>query len=109
MDHSVVGFGAVPMVFAGWDKDDIAGTDRVRGLSFCLRPAEAGDDEECLAERMRVPSRAGPGRERDKSAGDAGWRGEIEHFVNKDGTGEPVRRAGPAGALGVGLDFHGVP
>jgi hypothetical protein len=56
--HGVGGGGAVPVFFAGGDPDDIAGVDFVLGLAPALHPAQAGGDEEGLAQGMRMPGGA---------------------------------------------------
>ena len=64
------GRGAVPMVFAGREPDDVAGADFLDGSALALRAAAAGGDDQRLAERVGVPGGAGAGLEGDEGA----WR-----------------------------------
>src|SRR2546421_13024813 len=56
--HRGDGGVAVPVLLAGREPDDVAGPDFFSGPAPPLRPATAGDHDQVLAERMRVPRRA---------------------------------------------------
>jgi hypothetical protein len=49
----------MPMLLAGLEPDDVAGSDLVNGTAAALRPAEARSDDQGLTQRVGVPS--GPG------------------------------------------------
>ena len=57
--------GAVPVLLARREPDDIAGPDLLDRAALALDPAAAGRDDQRLAERMRVPGGAGAGLEGD--------------------------------------------
>jgi len=63
MGHRRGGCGAVPVLFARGEDDDIAGTDFLDGATFALGATAAGSHDESLTQRMRVPRRARAGLE----------------------------------------------
>ena len=71
MGHRGGGSRAVPMFLTGREPDDVAGMDFLDRAAFALRPADAGGDDEGLAERMCVPCSACTGFEGDIGAADA--------------------------------------
>ena len=78
-------------VFFVWGKpDDVAGVDFFDGTAFALSPAEAGGDDEGLAEGVGVPCGAGAGFEGDAGALDVGGFGGLEEGVDADRAGEVV-------------------
>src|SRR5579871_6562146 len=95
--HGGGGGGAVPVFLAGGEPDDVAGAEFFDGAAVALGPAEAGGDDEGLAEGVGVPVGAGAGFEGDGSGGDAGRILTVEEGVDADGAGEPV-----GGAFGGG-------
>src|SRR5277367_5526383 len=62
---------SMPVLLARRKPDHITRTDLFDRLAFTLNPAEAGDDDQCLAQRMRMPSRACTRLERDTGAAHA--------------------------------------
>ena len=59
--HRGCGGCAVPVLFAGGEPDDIAGPNLLDWPAVALCPAAAGRHDQRLAERVRVPGRAGAG------------------------------------------------
>ena len=97
---------AVPVELVGFDPDGVAGVDELGGLAFELDPAEAGDDVQCLAERVAVPGGAGAGLEGDACGFEAGRGFGVGERLKPDCAGEP---GGWALATGDGFrfqDFH---
>ena len=88
--HGGGGGGSVPVLFVGWEPDDVAGTNFFDGTVFALNPSTAGGDDEGLAEGMGVPGGAGSGLEGDVGSDDEGGVGGLEERVDADGAGEPV-------------------
>ena len=64
--------GPVPVLLARREPDHVARPDLLDRPAPALRPAAAGGDDQRLAERVRVPRRAGAGLERDARAGRRG-------------------------------------
>ena len=98
---------AVPVFFVGGEPDDVAGADLFDGTAEALGEAEAGGDDEGLAERVGVPVGARSGREGDGGSLDEGGVGRGEERVDADGAGEPVGGAGGGGLRAVAGDVHG--
>ena len=105
--HGGGGGGAVPVFFAGWEPDDIAGVEFFDGSAEALGATGAGGDDQGLTERMGVPGGAGSGLEGDTGAGDAGGRWGLEKRIDADGAGEPVGGAFGGGFGADALDVHG--
>src|SRR5437667_2016011 len=84
---------AVPVLLAGRKPDDIAGPDFLDGSTPTLRRAQAGGDDQYLAEWMRVPRGAGAGLERDARATNTCGLRRLEQRVHTDRAGEIVRRS----------------
>src|SRR5438445_5113073 len=61
--------GAVPMLLARRKPDDVARPDFLDRPALALHPTEAGGDNQCLPERMRVPGGARTRLESHVSAG----------------------------------------
>ena len=59
----MVGRRAVPVPFAGWGDDDVAGTDTDERPAACLDEAFAFGDAEGLTEGVPVPGGVGARRE----------------------------------------------
>ncbi len=55
--------GTVPVLFAGWEPDDVARADFFDGSSPPLNPATACGDNQGLTERVRGPGGASAGLE----------------------------------------------
>src|SRR5215472_2028362 len=58
VDHAGGRRGTVPVLFVRRNPDDVAGLDLTHFAAPALRPAGARDDEQGLAERMRMPGGA---------------------------------------------------
>src|SRR6266567_7411491 len=89
---------AVPMLLARWKPDDVAGTDFLDRPTFAVHPAEAGRDNQGLAERMGVPHGSGTGFESHMTAAHARRVADLKHWIDADGAGEPRFRAFARGA-----------
>src|SRR5690348_2438519 len=90
-----------------WRKPyDIAGTDLLDGPTLALDPAEAGRDNQGLAERMCMPCGTGPRLE--GNAGPSHPRGvrRGEKRVDAHRAGEVLGRAFAGGLRTSSLDFH---
>jgi len=101
------GSGAVPVLFVGGEPNDVAGADLLDGAAEALGPAEAGGDDEGLAEGVSVPVGARAGREGDGGSLDERGFGRGEERVDADGASEPVGGAGGGGLGAVAGDVHG--
>src|SRR5258705_3473535 len=97
---------AVPVLFAGWKPDDIAGTDFFDRSALALRPAKAGRDYEGLTERMGVPRGAGAGLEGDVTTANACRLAHLDHQVHPDRAGEIGLGAFARRPLTVAFDSH---
>ena len=97
---------AVPVFFAGWKPDDVAGPDVLDGAAPALGESSTGGDDEGLAERMSVPCGAGAGLEGDAGTDGARGCGRREQGINAHGAREPIGGAF-VGGLGAGFfDVH---
>src|SRR3954451_2586486 len=101
--HVPVGGGAVPVLLAGFDVDDVAGADLLDATVSCRDETDAVGDVESLALGVVVPGGASAGCEPYVTAPDRGLLVGVPDAVDVDGAGEPVRRpdAGLSVALGV--------
>src|SRR5579863_7190992 len=59
MGHGRFRRGTMPMLLAGWKPDHVPGADFLDRTAQTLRQAGTGGDDQGLAERMRMPGRAG--------------------------------------------------
>src|SRR5829696_9712928 len=73
---------AVPVLDARRKPDHVPGSNLLFRAAPLLHEAKARRDEKGLADRMRVPSRAGAGLERDVPAGDPRWSSRGKERVN---------------------------
>src|SRR5438067_9627269 len=105
--HWAVGRGAVPVAAAGRAEDDVAGADFLPRLARALVPAGAGDDDQSLAERVRVPGRARPGGEAHQGAGKARRIVARELPFDGDFAGEVFGRAFDRRLAAAADDVHG--
>ena len=92
--HEPVGGGAVPVLLAGLDVDDVAGADLLDVAAAAGDVADAVGDVERLAAGVGVPGGAGAGGEPDVGAADGGLLVGVADAVDVDGAGEPVAGAG---------------
>ena len=90
--HRVFVRRAVPMFQTRREPNDIAGTDFLDGPAFALNPAEAESDDQCLAQRVRVPGGSGAGFERDARGSRSRWLFWLKQRINPQIAGEPVCR-----------------
>src|SRR5688572_22693492 len=98
--------GAVPVLFAGRDPDDIARADFLDRPAPPLYPATARRDQERLAERMRVPSGPRAGLKGDARPGRTRGGDGLDQGVNPHRAGEPVGRALGGRLRSASFDFH---
>src|ERR1700761_3865114 len=83
---------AMPMLFAGREPDDVAGTDFFNSTApFLSAPATVGHDQG-LAERMRVPRGARTRFKGNLRADGASGSTRLEQRINAYRAGEPIRR-----------------
>src|SRR5580658_5517578 len=94
---------SVPVLFSGFEPEDVARADLFDWAAPALRAAAAGCDNERLAERVRMPGCAGSGFEGDAGADYACWVGRGKQRIDPDGAGEPLGRpfAGWLGATSL--------
>ena len=72
------------MLLARREPDDVARPDFLDRAALPLHPADAGGDDQRLAERMGVPGGTRAGLERDAGAATAGRIGRLEQRVDAD-------------------------
>jgi hypothetical protein len=72
------------MLLAGREPDDIAGTYLLDRSTLALHPAEAGEDEQRLTERVGVPGGPSSRLERDGGAPDARVARAVERSIDPD-------------------------
>ena len=84
--------GAVPVLFAGREPDDVAGTDLLDRAAIALRPAAPRRDDQGLPQRMGMPGGTRARLERDAGADGAGRIGRLEQRVDAHGPGKPIGR-----------------
>src|SRR3954451_3514766 len=106
MDHEAVRRGAVPVVLPGFEEDAVAGADLLDRAAFALAAADALEDEDRLALRVRVPGGAGAGGEVDAHGGERRTPGGGRDGVDVDVAVEPVGRA-LLGLDAATRDLHG--
>jgi hypothetical protein len=81
------------------DPDDVAGADFQGRAAIVLDPAEAGGDDQGLAERVGVPGGSGAGLKSDQRAADT-VRVRAEERVDADGLNfQRIRRYYPNGLI----------
>ena len=85
--------GAVPVLLARREPDHVARPDFLDRAAPALRPAAAGRHDQGLAQRVRVPCRAGAGLERDAGAAHARRSGRLEQRIDAHRAGEPLGRS----------------
>src|SRR4030095_6340911 len=100
---------AMPVFLTRQNPDDIAGPDVLLGAALYLHPAQAGGDDQGLAQRMSVPSRAGAGLESHDRAADAGRSSALKGHVDPDSACEILRRTFRRWLRAAAHDVHGRP
>src|SRR5208337_2412517 len=98
--------GAVPVLLARRNPDDVARPDLFDGTAPALRPSEAECDDQDLAERMRMPGGAGAGLERHGVAGPPRGRARREQGVDPHRAGAPRRRSLARRLRTASFDLH---
>src|SRR5436305_10331361 len=106
MRHRRVGRSAMPVFLARRTPHDVTRPDILNRAAFALHPAEAGGNDQRLAERMRVPCRARARLEGDLRTGDTRGLGRTEQRIDANGSGEPVGWAFAGGLRAATGDFH---
>src|SRR3954454_19067678 len=106
--HEPVGRGAVPVLLAGLDVDDVAGMDLLHVTTAAGDVADAVGDVQGLPAGVGVPGGPGSGGEADVGAADGRLLVGVADAVDVDGAGEPVRQTGRR--LGAASRvLHGLP
>src|SRR4029079_8614829 len=93
MRHRRRGRRAVPMFLAGRKPDDVARPDFLHRTVPALRPAAAGRNDQCLAERMGMPGGARSWLECNAGADDTRRIGRLEQRIDANRSGEIVSRS----------------
>ena len=76
--------GAVPVLLARGEPDNVAGADFFDRAAFSLRRPKPGDHDQRLAERMGVPRCPRAGLEGDGCASDAGRAGALNSGLTRN-------------------------
>src|SRR3981081_3831505 len=97
---------AMPMLQAKRKPDYITGPNFLDRAALTLNPAQARDDDQCLAERMRMPGGAGARLECDAATADTRRIRRLEQRVDPDDAGEIFGRSRPGRLRTVSFDFH---
>ena len=92
--HEAAGGGAVPVLLAGLDVDDVARADLLRLAAAAGDVPDAVGDVEGLAPRVVVPGGPRAGCEPDVGAADCGLLVGVADAVDVDIAGEPVTGTG---------------
>src|SRR5579884_524406 len=113
MDHEAVPGGAVPVVFAGFKEDAVAGADDLNRAAFPLAETDSLGDVDGLSVWVGVPGGPGARGEVDVGRGERRGAGRSGNRVYIDVAGEPVRRPllgfnAKAGDLHVSVSLSGV-
>src|SRR4051812_33320915 len=93
MAHAGRGCRAMPVLLAGQADHHVAGPDLAFRTVGTLHPTATGRDDQPLAKRMRMPSRAGAGLESDKGGRDARRVYRRKQRIDAHIAREPVVRA----------------
>jgi hypothetical protein len=104
--HGGGGRGTVPMLLARGEPDDVAGPDFLDRSALALRPAATGEDDQGLAQRMRVPRGPGAGFEGNRGSRGAARVVGLEQGIDAHRAGEPVVGSFHGGLGAVSCDFH---
>lgn len=104
--HRAMRHSAVPMLLAGGEPDDVAGADFFHRATLALGAAQPSDDEQRLAQWMRVPRGARARFEGDGRAADARVAAALEPRVDPDRAGEIRLRPPGRGLRAAALDVH---
>jgi hypothetical protein len=94
------------MFLAGRKPDDIARTDFFDRAALALHPTATGCDNQGLPERVRMPSGARTGLERDERPGKAGGLRRTEEGIDTHRAGEPVGGTFAGWLHTAALDVH---
>src|SRR4051794_23635753 len=99
---------AMPVFVVRRTPNDVAGADFDPLLTFALGPAGAGNDDERLPKRMRVPGGSCTRLEADAGDPDARRLGRIAQRLDGDFAREPFGRALLRRPRTGALEFHAV-
>ena len=83
------------MLLTRWNPDHITLPDLFNRIAPALHPARTRRDDQDLAKRVRVPSRARTGLKRDKKTRCARRSNRLEQRIDSHGAGEVLRRRLP--------------
>ncbi len=98
---------AMPVLFAGIERDDVAGLDLLDRPAPSLREAGAGCDIERLAKRMRVPEGACARLEADQGGPEPGRRFLLDDRCLQHAAGEIFVRSDNGRHAAAGNNLHG--
>src|SRR3954451_9123540 len=99
--------GAMSVLFAGREPDDVARADLLNGAALTLHQAEACHDNEGLTKRMRMPGGARAGLKGDERASNAGGLGRAEQGIDAHRASKPVGWAFAGRLRAAACDVHG--
>src|SRR6266436_8255982 len=108
VNHAGGRSAAMPMLFAGRNKDHIAALDLAYRLALGLDPPHAGDHVKRLAERMRVPRGSRARLERHAVGGQPCRRLRRDDRVLPDRAGKILLRREACRARASEMDIHEV-
>src|SRR5215217_5525868 len=99
---------AVPVLLPRGKPDDVTGADFLDRTAFPLHPANSGNDDKGLAERMRVPRSPGARFKGDVRPLYALGSEAVEKGIDPHRAGEPVSWPAGRGHKTCAFDFHGM-
>src|SRR5271165_5477752 len=104
MRHGAVRRRAVPVLLVRGEPDDVSGSYLLDRAAVALHMAEPGDDQQRLAERVRVP--CGPGAWFERNRGRAQSATAAEWRVDPDSPGEVIFGPFLGRLRAAALDVH---
>src|SRR6516164_10896466 len=90
MDHARGRCGTVPVLLVRRNPDDVAGFDLAHFATPALHAPGAGDHEQRLAERMRMPGGARTGLEAHQAGAHPRWRRRFDDRLLPNRAGEAL-------------------
>src|SRR3954451_25243235 len=102
--HRVCRRGAVPVLQARWKPHDVPWSHLLYGSALALNPSLFRDDDQRLAQRMRVPGSPCARFKGDLAGAYPRGSGRLKQRVHPNGPREPVRRAFRRRTRTVSLD-----
>src|SRR5271166_2032141 len=97
MRHRCGGRGAMPVLLARLEIDNIARPDLLDRAAFPLNPSASGGDDQCLSKRVRMPRRTSAWLECDACPGNARRLRRAHQGIDTDRAGEVLFRPFPRG------------